>query len=195
MLTLRAESRGLTKSARSDARRRDYIPAVVYGKGIDPAPIMVEGAALRSALRDGGRHKLIRLEGLDQTCTVLVKDVQVDNLHHSVIHVDFHKPAEGQKVRLRVPVVVTGDEQLTRRALIMTHQLSEIEVECMPDQVPAALWVDVATREPGDDIKVGDLAVPAGVRVMGDPEAVVLNIDAPEMTMIPEVAAEVTTAG
>lgn len=195
LLTLRAEPRGLTKSARSDARRRDCVPAVVYGKGVDPMPITVDGSTLRAYLREGARHRLIRLEGTDQPRTVLIKDVQVDNVHQAVIHVDFYQPAEGQTVRLRVPVVIHGDDRLIKRGLLLTHQLHEVEVACKAHEVPAALTVDVGARDAGDAIKVADLTAPAGVRIMGDPEAVLANINAPAVTMIPEIATDVITVG
>ncbi|MDF2626788.1 MAG: ribosomal protein [Symbiobacteriaceae bacterium] len=196
LVTLSCEPRGLTKSARNDARRRGYVPAVIYGKGVESTPIMVPGVALRDALKTGARNQLIRLEGLGQTHTVLIKELQLDHKFQDLVHVDFMEPAKGRKVRVRVPVRFYGEDSVTKRGLIMTHQLNEVEVECEPDHIPAALTVDLASRTEGDHISVADLSVPGGVRVMSNPDAVVLNIDVPLVTMVPgEVAADVTTAG
>lgn len=198
MLTLSCEPRGLTKSARSDARRRGFVPAVVYGKGLDPAPIMVPFGELREALKQGGRNHLIRLEGagVDQPRTVLIKDVEIDGVHDSIIHVDFFQPAAGRKVRIRVPVQLVGEETLLKRGLILTHQLHEVEVECLPDQVPAALFLDVSGFESGQHGSLGDLRVQAGVRICSPLEMVVANVEAPMVTMIPgEGAANVATGG
>jgi large subunit ribosomal protein L25 len=197
LLTLSCEPRGLTKSARSDARRRGYVPAVVYGKGMEPAPIMVPFGELREALKHSGRNKLIRLEGagVGQPRTVLIKDMAVDEVHDSVIHVDFFQPAAGRKIRIRVPVRLQGEEDLSKRGLILTHQLHEVEVECLPDEVPAALVVNVRGYEPGAHVSLGDLQNMAGVRICSPLEMVVANIEVPLATMIPgEGAANVTTA-
>ena len=196
MLTLSCEFRGLTKSARNDARRRGFVPAVIYGKEVAATPIMVPGVALRDALKTGARNQLIRLEGLEQPHTVLIKDLQIDQKFQDIIHVDFQQPTRGRKVRVRVPIRFQGEDQVTRRGLIMTHQLSEVEVECEPDHIPACLTLDLATRGEGDHIALKDFQIPTGVRVMGDPDQVVLNIDVPLATMIPgEGVADVTTAG
>lgn len=196
MVTLSCEPRGLTKSARNDARRRGFVPAVIYGKGVESTPIMVSGVALRDALKTGARNQLIRLEGLGQPHTVLIKEVQIDQKFRDLVHVDFMEPAKGRKVRVRVPIHFYGEDSMTKRGLIMTHQLAEVEVECEPDKIPAALTVDLASRGEGDHIAIGDLQAPAGVRVTLDPDTVVLNIDVPLATMIPgEGPADVTTAG
>lgn len=196
MVTLSCEPRGLTKSARNNARRRGFVPAVIYGKTTESTPIMVPAVALRDALKAGARNQLIRLEGLDQPHTVLIKEVQLDQKYRDLVHVDFMEPAKGRKVRVRVPIHFYGEDLVTKRGLIMTHQLAEVEVECEPDHVPSALTVDLASRGEGDHISVGDLRAPEGVRVMMDPDTVVLNIDVPLTTMIPgEGQADVTTAG
>lgn len=196
MVTLTCEPRGCTKSARNNARRRGFVPAVIYGKDVEPTPIMVSGVALRDALKTGARNQLIRLEGLDQDHTVLIKDLQLDQIFRDFVHVDFQQPTKGRKIRVRVPIRFLGEDQVTKRGLIMTHQLNEVEVECEPDHIPAALTFDLAMRGEGDHIAVGDLTVPQGVRITMAPDVVVLNLDVPLATMIPgEGTVDVATAG
>lgn len=199
MLTLRVEPRGLTKSARSNARRSGKVPAVLYGKGVDPTPLMVSGAALRETLKQGGAHRLIRLEGAGMDTeehTVLIRDVQYDGVHNAVVHVDFFQPPKGKPIRVRVPVIVQGEDRLIKRGIILNHQLNDVEVNCMPENVPAGIVADVGNCDPGDHIALADLRAPAGVKIIGVPDMVVLSIEAPMVTMIPgEGAADVTTAG
>lgn len=198
MLTLRVEARGLTKSARSNARRSGYVPAVLYGKGLNPTPLMVSEAAMRETLKQGGSHRLIRLQGagLETEQTVLIRDVQYDGVHNAMVHVDFFAPPKGKRIRVRVPVIVQGEDMLTKRGIILNHQLNEVEVNCMPENVPAGIMVDVSVCNPGDHIAVADLQAPEGVKIVGVDEMVVLSIEAPMATMIPgEGAVNVTTAG
>jgi large subunit ribosomal protein L25 len=198
LLTLRVEPRGLTKSARSNARRSGCVPAVLYGKGLNPTPLMVSEAAMRETLKQGGKHRLIRLEGagLNEAHTVLIQDVQYDGVHNAMVHVDFFQPPKGKRIRVRVPVVVQGEDALTRRGIILNHQLNEVEVNCMPESVPAGIYVDVSAYDPGDHVSVSDLTVPEGAKLVSAPEMVVLSIEPPMATIIPgEGAANVTTAG
>lgn len=196
MVTLTCEPRGLTKSARSDARRRGLVPAIVYGKGMEPTPISVPFGALREAIKHGGRNQMIRLEGAGVSSTVLIKEMMVDEVHSAIIHVDFFQPPAGRKIRIRVPVVTVGEDELTKRGLILTHQMDEVEVECMPDQVPSGITVNVAAVEPGSHVSCGELQAPAGVEIKNSPEFVVLSVDVPLASMIPgEGALDVTTAG
>lgn len=197
MLTLTAEPRGQTKSARNGARREGKVPAVLYGKDVAPTSITVDGQALRNAIKAGGLHRLIQLTGagVPEQCKVLIKDVQFDKAHVDVAHVDFFRPTPGRRIHVRVPVVVRGLEELTRRGIILEHQMHEADCECLAEDVPEALYIDVASLQPGQHIALGDLSAPANVKISGHPGAVVLAIEAPMTTMIPGEGDVQVTAG
>jgi len=196
VLTLRAEPRGTRKSDRNGARRRGRIPAVVYGKGVESQPISVNANELWEILRKGGTHKMIRLQGLaGGDATVLIKDFQRGVPNQEVLSVDFLQPAMGQKVHMRVPVMVVGEEDLIRRGLILEHQLHEVECECLPEHVPGAIRVDVSVMEAGEHISISGLAAPNGVQIAGPQDAVVVVVKEPTASVIPgEGQADVTTA-
>lgn len=181
MLTLRAETRGVTKGARNQARRQGYVPGVVYGKEAAPVPVMVSAEELQLVLRSGGRNKLIRLEGpaLERPCTVLIKEMQQSLIRRDVLHVDFFEPLAGRPINVRVPLVVEGDEELTRRGLVLERHLAEVECQCLPDSVPDAIRVNVAHLGPGDQIFLREIPLPQGVRLIGLGEGVVVSVDAP----------------
>lgn len=197
MLTLKAEPRGQTKSARNGARREGKVPAVLYGKDVVPTSIMVDGRALRHAMKAGGLHRLIQLSGagVAEPCPVLIKDVQFDKAHVEVTHVDFFRPTAGRRIHVRVPVVVRGLEHLTRRGVIMEHQMHEVDCECLAEDVPEALYIDVASLQPGQHVSLGNLSAPPNVKISGHPAAVVLAIEAPMATMIPGEGVAQVTAG
>lgn len=192
VLRLQAEPRGVSKGARNGARRRGYVPAVFYGKDVEPTPIMVESGALRSAMKEGARHKLIQLSGpaFEQPQTVMIKDIQFDPARETVHHVDFLRPAPGRRLHVRVPVVIQGDERLVRRGLVLEHQMHEVDCECLPDNVPEAIYIDAASLQPGQHVSLGDLSAPPGVKISGHRDAVVVVVAAPMATMVPpDVAA------
>lgn len=187
LLTLQAETRGLTKAETNRARRRGFVPAVVYGKAVAPVPIMVPAEGLQEILRRGGRNRLIRLEGpaLERPCTVLIKELQHTLIRRDVVHVDFFEPLAGQPINVRVPLVVEGDEELTRRGLVLERHLAEVECQCMPDAVPDALRVQVAHLGPGEQIFLRELPLPQGVRLVGLGESVVVSVAAPAPAAAP----------
>jgi large subunit ribosomal protein L25 len=196
LVTLQVEPRGLTKSARTGARRRGFIPAVIYGKDVAPTPLQVSAVALRDAMKTGARNQLITLEGLDQPHTVLIKDVQLDQVYQDIVHVDFFQPTKGRNVRIRVPVRIVGEERLTKQGLIMNFQVHEVEVECDAHSVPPYLTVDVSVLKDGEHVSAMDLRVPPGIRLVAGDEMVILNIEAPMAAFIPgEGVTDVPTAG
>ncbi len=197
MLTLQAKRRDVTKRARTRARWEGLIPAVLYGRDIEPVTIAVDGSAFRSVSRNGARHKPIRLEvsDMEEPQVVLIKDIQYDLLNRDVIHVDFLRPVEGKRMHVRVPLVVRGDDVLTGRGLILEHQLHDVDCECMPDNVPEAIYVDIQDLEPGQNITLGDLKAPEGVKISGHPDSVVVTVEAPRVTVVPGEGEAQVTAG
>jgi large subunit ribosomal protein L25 len=194
MFRVHAKTRGTSKGSRTAVRRLGYIPAVLYGKDLAPLPVMVSADELAEALRKGARHRPIRLEGAGEGSTVLIKEIQY-GLKDQILHVDFFRPRAGTKIRLQVPLVVRGEAELTRRGVTAEHQLQTVECECMASDVPEAVYVDVAACHPGQHLAVGDLAAPPGVRILDDPERVVVAIEAPMSTMLPGEGTVPVTAG
>lgn len=198
MITLNAAARGLTKSARTGARRAGDVPGVLYGKDVSPTPITIDGSALKAALKAGARHRMISLvmPGDTQPQQVIIKDLQYDERMQELVHVDFMRPALGRRLHVRVPLVVRGGDALIRRGIILEHQLQEIDCECMPDNVPEAIYIDATNCNPGEHVSLGELKAPPGVKVSGHPDTVVVSIVAPMATMIPgEGDINVTTVG
>lgn len=198
MPTLSTQPRSLTKGARNTRRRQGHIPAVVYGKGRKPHPIMVEEVELRQVLKAGGRHKLIHLQGpgVGEDCDVLIKDLQVGMLDSSLVHVDFHQPAAGERVRIQVPVVLVGEDELAGQGVLVERQLSAVECQCSPERVPDALYVDVTAGRAGGEFTVGEISSPPGVKILGNPEMVVVSLRPAMATIVPgEGTAAVATQG
>ncbi len=152
-------------------RRESLVPAVVYGKGMEPCAITVDPRALDKALDDeAGWNTLITLKGdgpFDGR-QVIVKDMQVEPLRREVLHVDFQAVDLSAKVSVMVPVHPVGKsegEKLGGNLEVIRH---ELEVLCLPSDIPSAIEVDVTALNIGDVLHVADIQPPAGVEIPYD---------------------------
>ncbi|MDD5448927.1 MAG: 50S ribosomal protein L25, partial [Actinomycetota bacterium] len=123
---------------------------------------------------------------------VMIKEVQKHPLKDMVLHVDFLGVARERKITIRVPVVVTGEEKSegVKEGGIVQHNLWEVEVECLPTNIPESLPVDVSQLNIGQHLLVSDLQPPAGVLILDSPEEIVTSILAPRTVAVEEKAEE-----
>ncbi|MBE3589737.1 MAG: 50S ribosomal protein L25 [Firmicutes bacterium] len=177
-------------------RREGYVPAVVYAHGQPAEAVRVPEKRLREVFGAGGEHHVIRLvEEGGPARAAIVKEVQRDPVHGKVLHVDFQAVSLTERIRAEVPVVVVGEEALEKAGWILQHQLHAVEVECLPGDLPDHIEVDVSGRHPGEAVHVRDMAVPPGVTVLEDEDAVVAAVLAPRTAEEPEEGGEAPEEG
>ncbi|MDD5448537.1 MAG: 50S ribosomal protein L25/general stress protein Ctc [Actinomycetota bacterium] len=179
------------------ARLAGEIPGVLYGPGTEPVPLLVKSKDLMEVLyHEGGLSALINLEikaGREKkNQLVMIKEVQKHLLKDMVLHVDFLGVARERKITIRVPVVVTGEEKSEgiKEGGIVQHNLWEVEVECLPTDIPESLPVDISQLNIGQHLLVSDLQPPAGVTVLNPPDEIVTAILAPRIVTAEEEAEE-----
>ncbi len=189
-LGLKAEPREAGKGAAHEARRAGNVPAVLYGHGIKGGtPIQVNAKELDRLLLTGGRH-LAELTLGNQSQSVMIKDVQRDVVKGQVLHVDFYGVSLKEKMHATVPVAVHGMEAVAKAGGIVEHHLHSIEVECLPGDLPDAIEADITLFHAGQHLSVADLKVPKGVKLLANPEDVVVTIDRPQAEAEPAGAAK-----
>ncbi len=151
-------------------RREGKVPGVVYGLGADPVAVSVEYAELRGVLTtEAGLNGLIALEvdGGSQLC--IVKELQRHPVRGEVNHVDFIRLDPDVEVAVEVPIVLLGQAKKVLDENGMVDQpMFSLLVLSKPDAIPNELTVDVSDLEVGSSIRVGDVALPAGVRTEVD---------------------------
>jgi large subunit ribosomal protein L25 len=114
------------------------------------------------------------------TAPVLVKDVQYDPVKEEVIHIDFQEISLTSKIKVNVGIVPKGEPVGAKQeGGTLNHLIWELEIECLPTEIPREIAVDVSQMQIGDAIHVRDLSVPAGIRVINNPEDLVLSLEAP----------------
>lgn len=153
-------------------RAQGKVPAVVYGHGEEPRPVAVAWRDLRAALTtDAGLNALIDLHVDGDTKLAIVKDLQRDPVHQTVVHVDFLLISRTETITVDVPITVTGEaEAVIREEGLVEQVLSSIAVNALPGNIPNEFVVDVSELTMGDSIRVGDLQLPEGVTTDVDPE-------------------------
>lgn len=171
-------------------RRQDVVPVNVYGHGIPSAAMQVEGRALARALARVGKSTLLTLvaEGQEPR-TVLVRDVQRDPRYNRLFHVDFYQVKLTERIKLEVPIHFVGDLRPTLKGGALVHSLTAVEVECLPQDMPHAIEVDLGGLEDFDKpIYVRDLPPLPNVTILTGPDEVVANVEPPRVAEVVEGA-------
>lgn len=160
-------------------RAQELVPGVVYGKGMEPVSVTVQPKELAAAIAgEGGRNHLITLKGggaLDGN-VIIVADLLKDPIKGIVRHVDLHKLNLAEKVRVEVPINLVGTAVGVKEGGLLDFVMHTIEVECLPNQIPEHIDLDVTDLTLGHSLHVGELTAPAGVKVLGDVKASVVSV-------------------
>jgi large subunit ribosomal protein L25 len=182
---------GKNEARRSRAVGR--IPAVVYGAGKPNVPISVDRKALADLFREGAGENaifLLKLAGSDQSRHAMIRELQRDPVSRKPLHIDFLRVLMDVKVTVKVPIEVVGVARGVKTdGGILDVVTREIEIECLPADIPAHIGVDVAELGIGDAIRVSDLPPIEGVRIVDNPEKVVVHVAHPTREEEPVVAA------
>jgi large subunit ribosomal protein L25 len=148
------------REVRRTANRGGSVPGVVYGKKVSSTPVLVDTSDLLRVFRASGFSHIIDLVIDGKKHQVLIHDVQVHPTTGDFLHVDFYAIVASEKLHVTVPVKLIGSSQAARDGAIIEHVLQDIEVKCLPSDIPAEIEVDISSLEkPGDIIHVSDLKI------------------------------------
>ena len=167
--------KGISRRLRTAGR----IPGVVYGRGMEPVPVILEPKALDAAIDgEGGMNNLITLQcggELDQA-VVIVADMQRDPLKGTIEHVDLHRVNMAEKVRITVPVTLKGTAIGVKEGGLLDFSHHTLHLECLPTQIPEHIVVDIDPLKIGQSIHVDEIAFPAGVKCLDNPKTPVVGV-------------------
>jgi len=181
-VTVSAEIRTrLGKGGARQLRRVGKIPAILYGGAEPPVPIAVEKGRVLEIFRKYGHTSIFSLALNGRTVPVIIKDWQLDPITGALLHVDFLRVDLTRPMRVKVPIELVGDAVGVRHGGILDFATHEVEIECVPTEIPARLQVDVSGLEIGDHIAVKDLSLGDRLRVLDDPERVIVSVLAPRV--------------
>lgn len=164
-------------------RRENITPVNVYGHGIESVALQVDSRALSRALTRAGKSTLLSLAVEGQKArTVVVRDIQRDPRTQGFLHVDFYQVRLTERMKLEVPLRFIGELPAAVRSGTLVHTISKVEVECLPQDMPHSMDVDVSgLAEFNTPIHVKDISVPKKVTVLTDPDAPVAVVEPPRV--------------
>lgn len=180
-LTIEVQERTETgKNRNRRLRASGVLPAVVYGAGRDPIAIQVEQKTMHQLLEEGGGENavfLLKLAGTEKSRHTMVRKIDVDPISRRIQHVDFLRVDLTKKVRVQVHIEVTGEAHgVKTEDGVLDFVTRSIEVECLPNEIPQLITVDVTDLHIGQHLEVKDLEVGDNVEVVDDPDRVVVSV-------------------
>jgi large subunit ribosomal protein L25 len=175
-LTLAFQDRpDLKKANARRLRNSGRIPAVVYGQG-QSVPISVEETDFSLNFKHFGENTIIKLQNGKKIFQVLVRDYQDDLLTGRFQHIDFYEVSTTKTLHTKVPLHLEGIPAGVRAGGLLEHLIHEIEVECLPQNLPHEVKVDVLALEIGQSVHVSQLPEFSGVRYLASADAVVAHV-------------------
>lgn len=191
-LKLAAESRSTTgKGAARSLRQRGKVPAVIYGHGREPESLSLDAAELGKLLQTATAASVLEVTvGSGAPVQALIREVQRNPVRQQeIVHLDLYEIHADETITVSVPVHLVGVADGVRNfGGVLDHVMRELEIECLPRDLPEHIEVDVTELGIGDSVHVRDISVP-GAEILLDGDLTVATVVAPRTE---EVAAPVT---
>lgn len=165
LFTLNAEVRtDLGKGASRRLRHADKVPAIVYGADQEPVSVTLEHSKVWRSQQEEGFYSHVLTLNIDGKATeVLLKDMQRHPFKNLVMHLDFLRVDANKAVHTNVPVHFLNEEAVAKKGASVAHHVNEIEVSCLPADLPEFIEVDLADVEVGQTVHLSDVKLPKGV--------------------------------
>jgi large subunit ribosomal protein L25 len=173
-------------------RRAGKVPGIVYGGEGQPQLIELDHNALWLAIKKEAFHStILDMELAGKASQVLLRDLQVHPYKQQILHADFQRISAKTRINMKVPLHYTGEEESAAVKVdkcLVNHILTELEITCLPADLPEAITVDLSKLEKGSAITLNDIALPKGVK------AVLHGHEAPVLVSVVQAAAEEAAA-
>ncbi|MCX7857456.1 MAG: 50S ribosomal protein L25 [Deltaproteobacteria bacterium] len=179
-----------TKKGKSQARKlrsANKIPAIIYGKDIDPTLISIDLKEWNRFHKNFKRTTIatlkIKSNGSYEERPVMVKDIQYDYLGDKVLHVDFLQISMERPVEIEVGIHIVGESIGTKKGGIVEQHLHSVLIECLPNQIPEKIEIDISNLDIGDSVHLNEITIP-GIKILG-------SLDVAVVTIVPPTSEEV----
>jgi len=195
-IELVAKSREILGKKVRFLRRRGLTPANLYGHNVESTALQIETSELKHALSKAGMSSLIALkvDGTKLPKMVIVRDVQREPLSGEFLHVDLYQVKMEEKIKLEVPLLLVGEAPaIKERGGILVQNMSSLEVECLPANMPHNFEVDLSVlKEIDQAVHVRDIHTDEDVSILTDPDQAIVQIARSRVEV--EIAEEVAAA-
>jgi large subunit ribosomal protein L25 len=188
------------RNAIKKVRKEGLIPGVIYGVGQEPINLEVNRRQLSTVLaHSSSENILLELEIVDgdnkRSSLAMIQEVQHHPIQRQILHVDFHAVSATEKITAEVPIETIGEPiGVKTSGGLLEHNLRDLEVECLPGDLPDRIEVDVTNLDINQSIHVKDLKLPPGVEAVMDGDLTVVAVSAARVEEEPTEALGATPA-
>lgn len=172
---------GIGSNEVNKLRAQNLIPAVIYKKGEETKSLQVDEREFQLTFRKAGTTSVIDLDLDGATHSVIVKDVQMHPVKNKVLHIDFQELNMNEKIKVLIPVNLLNRDQIKLQPSVLTQLLNEVEVECLPGNIPNTADIDVENMDFATPLFVKDLdiAKDADIEILAEEDTVVCTLSEP----------------
>ncbi|MBC8587271.1 50S ribosomal protein L25 [Paratissierella segnis] len=174
---------GIGSNKIKQLRKENYIPGVIYSRGKETKHVMVDNMAFEKTYRIAGTTSIIDLDLEGETVPVIIKEVQKHILKDKVLHVDFQELKMDEKLKMNIPIVLLNRDNIKLQPSVLMQLLDQVEIECLPKDIPQAAEIDVENMEFNAPkfVKDLDIAGNENITILNDLEMVVCSLSAPSL--------------
>lgn len=189
---LQAEVREETgKGVARKLRRAGLLPGVVYGKTRKSQPLIVDPIQLQNKMSGNVIFDLTIVDDDKETKeTVMIKEIQRDPIKGDLLHIDFQHISMDEKISVSIPLSLKGDAPGVKEGGVLQQLLREVEIECLPADIPEELELDISDLHIGDSLMVSDLDVPEEIEIKTPFDEVIVTVVAPTELVEEEIEEE-----
>ncbi len=196
-MQLNVETRDKFGKAVKALRKQGLVPAELYGHGLENQHLMVNAKEFEKVFKTAGESTVIDLLLGGKPHKVLVHEVERDYLSDVIEHIDFYQVRMDQKTRVHIPIELVGEAPaIKEQGGLLNRSMTEVEVEALPGDLPQKFEVSLAgLKELNQSVYAKDIALPAGVKLVVDPETVIATVTPPlkEEEVVPAAPVDVST--
>jgi large subunit ribosomal protein L25 len=164
-------------------RREGNVPAILYGPDVENISLLLNKRDIFDILKsETGENTIFQVDLEKDKPEVMIKDYQQDVTTDEILHVDLFRISMDKEIRVTVPIVLTGDPVgVKAEGGFVEFATRDVDVECLPKDIPENIEVDISELHLNQSLKVEDLAQIEGVKMMADPQAVIVMVEAPSV--------------
>lgn len=175
------EEKGKEKNKK--LRNAGMVPGVVYRKGEAALSLKVDSKSLSKVLHtDAGENVIIKLfveeDKKKKERIVVIKELQRNPFKDVLVHLDLNEISLTETLKVKVPLMAKGEAiGVKQEGGVLQHIIWEVEIECLPTNIPDKLEVDITNLKMGETLSIKDVTPPEGVKILGDPESIVVSVE------------------
>ncbi len=169
------------KNASRRMRKEGKIPVILYGPDIENAPLILERKDVFMILKsESGENTVFKVSFDSKTIDTMIKEIQRDPVTDEILHADLIQIAMDKAIRVSVPIVSVGEAVgVKAEGGFVDFVTREIEIECLPADIPDHIEIDVSDLHMNQSLQVEDITPPEGVEIISEPSTVIVHIEAP----------------